>query len=92
MPEAYAAADVLVLSSSFQETWGLVVNEAMACALPAIVSDRVGCAPDLVIPGETGEVFPAGEVATLSERMGRYAIFPAEVLRQGARASEHMGA
>ncbi len=41
---AYAAADCLVLPSDWGETWGLVVNEAMACGLPAIVSDRVGCA------------------------------------------------
>ena len=43
------------------ESWGLVVNEAMATGLPAVVSDRVGCAPDLVSPGETGEVLRAGD-------------------------------
>jgi glycosyltransferase involved in cell wall biosynthesis len=60
MARAYAAADGLALPSA-SETWGLVVNEAMATGLPCVVSDRVGCAPDLVIPGETGEVFPAGD-------------------------------
>ncbi len=45
--QAYAAADFLLLPSR-SETWGLVVNEAMACGLPAIVSDGVGCAEDLV--------------------------------------------
>lgn len=62
---AYAAADVLVLPSDWGETWGLVVNEAMLFGRPAIVSDRVGCGPDLVEDGETGFVFPFGEVDAL---------------------------
>ena len=63
---AYVAADCLVLPSDFGETWGLVVNEAMAHGLPAIVSDRVGCGPDLVLDGVTGRVFPFGDVETLA--------------------------
>jgi glycosyltransferase involved in cell wall biosynthesis len=59
MGHVYAAADCLALPSGF-ESWGLVVNEGMATGLPAVVSDRVGCAPDLVVPGETGEVFACG--------------------------------
>ncbi|NQT92888.1 MAG: glycosyltransferase family 4 protein [Lentisphaerae bacterium] len=69
IPEAYAASDCLVLPSDDGETWGLVVNEAMACGLPAIVSDRVGCGRDLVIPGLSGEVFPVGNVRALADRM-----------------------
>jgi glycosyltransferase involved in cell wall biosynthesis len=67
---AYAAADCLALPSGI-ETWGLVVNEAMASGLPCVVSDRVGCAPDLVLPGATGEVFPAGDAAALAAALGR---------------------
>lgn len=63
MPHAYAAADCLVLPSE-RETWGLVVNEAMATGLPCIVSDTCGCAPDL-IDADTGAVFPAGDVLAL---------------------------
>jgi glycosyltransferase involved in cell wall biosynthesis len=65
--EAYIAADCLVLPSDAGETWGLVVNEAMACGLPAIVSDRVGCAPDLVITGHTGDVFAFADWDRLAE-------------------------
>jgi glycosyltransferase involved in cell wall biosynthesis len=67
MPSIYAAADLLVLPSDHQETWGLVVNEAMACGIPAVVSDAVGCGPDLIETGRTGAVFPLGDIAALAE-------------------------
>jgi glycosyltransferase involved in cell wall biosynthesis len=66
MPAAYAAADVLVLPSDGRETWGLVVNEALACGRPVMVSDACGCAPDLVADGRAGAVFPMGDVCTLA--------------------------
>ena len=72
LPACYAAADLLVLPS-VSETWGLSVNEGMACGLPAIVSDAVGCAPDLIEPGVTGETYPCGDVAALAEAIVRFA-------------------
>ncbi len=63
---AYAVADCLALSSDSSETWGLVVNEALATGLPCVVSDAVGCAPDLVRDGETGYVHPLGDVDALA--------------------------
>lgn len=69
LPAAYAAADCLVLPSDGGETWGLVVNEAMACGLPAIVSDQVGCGPDLIDPGLTGDIFPMGNIGSLAATM-----------------------
>lgn len=67
MPAALHAADLLVLPSEGSgETWGLIVNEAMACGTPAIVSTHVGCAADLVIPGETGWTFPARDRPALT--------------------------
>ena len=63
------AADALILPSDFGETWGLVVNEAMATGLPAIVSDRVGSAHDLVVDGDTGFVFPYGDTTALAARI-----------------------
>jgi|CXWL01.1.fsa_nt_gi glycosyltransferase involved in cell wall biosynthesis len=66
MPRVHAAANVLVLPSE-SETWGLVVNEAMCLGRPAIVSSHVGCAHELVLPNETGLVFPAGDVVALGE-------------------------
>jgi glycosyltransferase involved in cell wall biosynthesis len=54
--EAYTAADVLALPSDANESWGLVVNEAMNHELPVVVSTEVACGPDLVHPGETGYI------------------------------------
>jgi glycosyltransferase involved in cell wall biosynthesis len=70
--EAYAVADALVLSSE-TETWGLVVNEAMASGLPCIVSDRVGCGPDVIDRDVTGDIYPMGDVQVLSARMLHHA-------------------
>jgi glycosyltransferase involved in cell wall biosynthesis len=65
--DVYVDADVMVLPSVTRETWGLVVNEALTFGVPVIVSDRVGCAPDLVTPGKTGLVFPHGDVNALRD-------------------------
>jgi glycosyltransferase involved in cell wall biosynthesis len=70
---AYVAADALVLPSDGGETWGLVVNEGMACGTPAIVSDAVGCGPDLVDQGRTGFSYACGDVAALAGCMARFA-------------------
>jgi len=66
MPLVYRTGDVLVLPSKGRyETWGLAVNEAACCGLPAIVSSHVGCGPDLIEEGVTGWVFAAGNIEDL---------------------------
>jgi glycosyltransferase involved in cell wall biosynthesis len=87
---AYAVADCLVLPSDYGETWGLVVNEAMACGLPAIVSDQVGCGPDLVDAGETGAVFPFGDWPALTRLLVASAEAPDELRRQGENARKRV--
>lgn len=76
IPGAYRAADVLVLPSDHGETWGLVCNEAAACGVPAIVGDQVGCAGDLVVDGDTGWVFPTGDVQALARCIAHAASDP----------------
>lgn len=87
---AYTAADALVLPSDHGETWGLVVNEAMACGRPAVVSDRVGCGPDLVLPGRTGEIFPFGDIDALAAVLQRLAGDPAAVRAMGQAARDRV--
>lgn len=64
LPLAYVLGQVLCLTSE-TDAWGLVVNEAMVCGRPVLVSDAVGCAPDLV--DETnGWVAPADDLSALA--------------------------
>lgn len=86
--KAYAAADYLALPSDYGETWGLVVNEAMACGLPAIVSDRVGCGPDLVVDGITGYIFPFGDINALAGKLLESASDKAKLIQMGKQAKD----
>ena len=90
LPDAYAAADVLVLPSDAGETWGLVVNEAMASGRPAIVSRAAGCSADLVEEGKTGWTFASGDVQGLSEVLGKYMREMELAARQGRAAAERI--
>jgi glycosyltransferase involved in cell wall biosynthesis len=85
--QAYVLADALVLPSDGGETWGLVVNEAMACGVPCFVSDEVGCGPDMIISGETGAVFPMGNVPALAALMTAHAASATQraLMAEGAR-------
>jgi glycosyltransferase involved in cell wall biosynthesis len=66
VPEFLTLADVLILPSK-SEPWGLVVNEAMICGLPVVVSERCGSAIDLVIEGVTGFAFNHQDEEQLSQ-------------------------
>lgn len=90
MPDAYAAADVLVLPSDTGETWGLVVNEAMASGRPAVVSRAAGCCADLVVEGETGRSFAGRDAAGLADVLAGYARNPGCAARQGRKAADHV--
>jgi glycosyltransferase involved in cell wall biosynthesis len=69
LAQYYTMADVFVLPSTFGETWGLVVNEAMNFELPLLVSDMVGCAEDLVVESENGYVFENENAKDLQIKM-----------------------
>ena len=68
LPGWYAASDMFVLPSEY-ETWGLVVNEALACGLPCFVADAVGSGDDLVKNRGTGAVFKAGDPMSLADAL-----------------------
>jgi len=87
MWKAYVPADAFVLPSTNGETWGLVTNEAMLFGLPVIVSDQVGCGPDLVQEGETGYIF-SGETEGLANSMERMLENRASVPEMGRKARQ----
>jgi len=68
LPAYYGLASCLVLAS-VSETWGLVVNEAMAAGLPVLVSHRCGCVPELVRPGWNGYLCDPSDIAGLARSM-----------------------
>lgn len=70
LPDYYALADIFVLPS-FNETWGLVVNEAMNAGCAIVVSDQVGSGVDLVDDGVNGAKFQAGDIAGLTQALSR---------------------
>ena len=85
--EAYAACDVFALLSH-SEPWGVVVNEAAACGLPLVLSERVGAAPDLLVDGENGFLVPVDDVDATAAALRRLADDPALRARFGARSRE----
>ena len=89
MPSIYALGDVMVLPSQ-SETWGLVVNEAMNLECPVIVTDHVGCGPELVIPGRTGWIYPTGDVEALSRCLGEALADPEQLRAMGVAARKHV--
>src|SRR5208283_5067787 len=68
LPAVYASADLMVLPSEY-EPFAMVVNEAMLCGCPVVVSDRVGAAKDLVAPVAPDFIFPHGDVAALTNTL-----------------------
>ncbi len=87
--EAYAAADVLVVPAA-RVRWGYRVNEAMAAGRAAIVTDGVGCGPDLVHDGVTGFTYPAGDLHQLRDIVEEMLSDPTLAPALGAAAASHI--
>jgi glycosyltransferase involved in cell wall biosynthesis len=91
LPELYALADGLVFPTH-SDPWGLVVNEAMACSLPVIVTSVAGCALDLVQDGWNGFVVPPGDPSQLSSAMARLAADSGLCTEMGAESRKRVEA
>jgi glycosyltransferase involved in cell wall biosynthesis len=89
LPAYYGLAGAFVHAST-TEQWGLVVNEAMACGLPVIVSKRCGCAPDLVEDGVDGFAFAPHDVAALAGLLQRVAAMTEAQRRAMGRAGQEI--
>ena len=88
MPLVYRLGDVFVLPSK-SETWGLSVNEAMACKRPAIVSNKCGCAPELIVNNRTGYVFDSSDLSALIHSLRQYSTRET-AFEQGEQAFSHI--
>lgn len=86
-PLFFAKCEAFILPSSCEE-WGLVVNEAMACGAPVVVSQFAGCAPDLVEEGENGFTFDPSSSRDLVGLMARFVEDPTLHIRLGKRGRE----
>ena len=69
MPIVYRLADVFVLPSAYNETWGLSVNEAISCGRPVLISDKVGCGADVVDDERLGAIFRDFTACDLGARL-----------------------
>jgi glycosyltransferase involved in cell wall biosynthesis len=85
----YALADMLVLPTH-SDPWGLVVNEAMACGLPIIVSSVAGCAADLVEDGGNGFVVPPRDAEKLRAAIGSIVRQPDLRQKMSARSMDRI--
>lgn len=89
LPRFFDLAAVFVLPSR-HEPWGLIVNEVMNAARPAIVSDDVGCVPDLIQDGVNGCIYPVGDAGALAEALRRVLERPGASGEMGQRAFERI--
>jgi glycosyltransferase involved in cell wall biosynthesis len=91
LPGFFDLATVFVLPSR-NEPWGLIVNEVMNSARAVILSDDVGCQPDLVTDGIEGCVFPVGDVKALTDALRRVLTAPATAEAMGQRGLKRISA
>jgi glycosyltransferase involved in cell wall biosynthesis len=89
LPRFFDLCSVFVLPSR-HEPWGLIVNEVMNARRPVILSDDVGCQPDLVTDGVEGFVYPVGDVDALAEALRRTFAAPETAAEMGERAFERI--
>ncbi len=85
--EYLALADVLVLPSE-SEPWGLVVNEAMICGLPVLVSEPSGCVDDLVQVGQNGWVFHPHKLDDFVDKLRRFVDNSKKLTQMGEKSRE----
>jgi glycosyltransferase involved in cell wall biosynthesis len=89
MPRFFDLCTVFVLPSR-HEPWGLIVNEVMNARRPVILSDDVGCQPDLITDGVEGFVFPVGDIEALTLALHRIFETPETAIRMGESAFQRI--
>jgi glycosyltransferase involved in cell wall biosynthesis len=89
LPAFYDLCDVFVMPTVY-EPWGLVVNEVMNAGRAVVISDEVGCTPDLVKDGINGFIFRARDIADLSRALLESVADPVRLARMGAKSLERI--
>lgn len=91
MPVIYQACDIFCLPSRGPgETWGLAINEVMACGKPVLVSDKAGCAVDLVKININGYIHKAASVTDITENLASLVNSGKTVLSQMGKNSKRI--
>lgn len=90
LPAYFGLAQVFIHAST-TEQWGLVVNEAMAAGLPVLVSNRCGCARDLVRENENGFTFEPENENELARLMQKVAAQDFPLAQFGATSRRIIG-
>jgi glycosyltransferase involved in cell wall biosynthesis len=89
LPRFYGLADASILPTH-TDAWGLVVNEAMACGVPVVCTDRAGCTADLIAENWNGYIVPARDVQKLAEVIEQLAKCPEILERMGQNGSRRI--
>lgn len=89
LPKYYALSDVHVRPDGiYRGDWGFTVNEAMACGLAVVASDKIGATYDLVRHGENGYVVKFGDLGDLTSALRKLAGDAEMARRMGERSRE----
>jgi glycosyltransferase involved in cell wall biosynthesis len=89
MPALYTAADLFVLPSEY-DACPAVVCEAMLCGVPVLLSDQIRGRFDLVLPGNTGDIFPCGDIEALAGKIRELLTDPGRLHSMGVAARKQM--
>lgn len=87
MPVIYQACDLCCLPSK-SETWGLAINEAMAAGKAVLVSNKVGCAENLVVNNRNGFIFEAENKDDLVAKLEELISDPKQLIKMGQQSSK----
>jgi len=87
--ELYAGARALLFPIQWEEPFGLVVIEALACGTPVLATRR-GSVPELLVEGESGVIVPSGDFDALADGVAAAMALDPHACRR--RVEEHFSA
>lgn len=85
LPRLFGACNIFALPSE-AEPWGLIINETMCGGMPILAADEIGSVADLVVDGDNGLLFPAGNVDALTAALRKLVVEPTLIEKMGKRS------